>query len=609
MIPFYKKISLIVLLTIANLFAYAQSTVFSSYNTNYASLNPEQKANYDKMIAQTVFKPEIKFMSYDPEALFDDEGIVKVKINSYLDEFEFKATHVHYETGSDFTWRGQYFNYDDTTAENNHAILSFLAHNGRIFGTIQVDHKSYQIYDLTGGVLVLAEYIMEDDLGSLCGVNDVKVNEPMASSGIKCQYNKTRILVIYTNGAAAIEPDIWGKAHHGIGQIKFTASESALFLYAAPELAGVEVLNLTEGTVGSNGNNRSQYDIQSFKSNPTVVNLRNIYKADIVVFMTKPVYGDINGTVQVGAIGCSFDDAFAISNVTHAISGRKTFAHEIMHLFGARHDDDPTMGFAHGTVFKAHGKFRYTLMASLPSNKSRIDNLSNPNVNYMNKSTGAYGYRDNVKKVSSFVGDIGGFYSDVVTFNVTISMSNAFCDQYGTATAVIPTECKDRNIKYTWKYSDNGTQWFDVPGGTTQTINTFVPYPMFSTMNGTFNSRQYRVVVLRGGVTTTANATAYYTCGKKLMSQNAKISSDKNLKIFPNPSNGLFSVTFDIENDKEQADIKLIDVQGRVVKNLFSGAVLKGLNNLSFDQDFTAGIYFIKIETKSKTFTGKLIVQ
>lgn len=63
------------------------------------------------MIAQAVFKPEIKFMSYDPEALFDDEGIVKVKMNSYLDEFELKATHVDYETGSDFTWRGPYFNY------------------------------------------------------------------------------------------------------------------------------------------------------------------------------------------------------------------------------------------------------------------------------------------------------------------------------------------------------------------------------------------------------------------------------------------------------------------------------------------------------------------
>ncbi|HRP90834.1 MAG TPA: hypothetical protein PKX92_12450 [Edaphocola sp.] len=145
---YHYFIALMLIISGQNVFG--QSTVFQTLNTNYNTLNAAQKANYDKMITQGVYKPDIKFISYNSEAISDTNGLLKLGLGLYLDSFEFKSTIVNYQSPNDFNWRGEYYNYTDSTAENTYGVLSFLAHDGRIFGTMEVEDRSYQIYDLTG---------------------------------------------------------------------------------------------------------------------------------------------------------------------------------------------------------------------------------------------------------------------------------------------------------------------------------------------------------------------------------------------------------------------------------------------------------------------------
>ncbi|HTO15978.1 MAG TPA: T9SS type A sorting domain-containing protein [Edaphocola sp.] len=189
-------------------------------------------------------------------------------------------------------------------------------------------------------------------------------------------------------------------------------------------------------------------------------------------------------------------------------------------------------------------------------------------------------------------------------------MNNASkCEQYGTATVSVPQDCRGP-FTYQWEYSDNGVVWTSIPGGTTQTINTFVPYPMFSTMLGTFNSRQYRVTVSSFIGSTTATGTAYYVCpSNNFIMLSSIFRKNTDFKIYPNPTSNQLNVLFNIEEDEVLCSIELNDINGRFVKKLISANVKKGLNHLNFNIDFEPGVYFIRLATKSKTFIEKLIVQ
>ena len=79
---YHFLIALMLMISGQNVFG--QSTVFQTLITNYAALNATQKANYDKMITQGVYKPDIKFISYNSEAVSDTNGLLKLGLGLYL---------------------------------------------------------------------------------------------------------------------------------------------------------------------------------------------------------------------------------------------------------------------------------------------------------------------------------------------------------------------------------------------------------------------------------------------------------------------------------------------------------------------------------------------
>ena len=121
--------------------------------------------------------------------------------------------------------------------------------------------------------------------------------------------------------------------------------------------------------------------------------LRNQYGADIVVLLVD--YGDYAGIAYWIEVGAS--DAFAVVVDNYAV-GNYTFAHEIGHLVGARHDNDPNAlprRYAHGYRY-APGYWR-TVMAVSDPNVFRINYWSNPRKTYGGVAMGTVDWNDNTR--------------------------------------------------------------------------------------------------------------------------------------------------------------------------------------------------------------------
>ncbi|MGI6341989.1 MAG: T9SS type A sorting domain-containing protein [Bacteroidales bacterium] len=86
------------------------------------------------------------------------------------------------------------------------------------------------------------------------------------------------------------------------------------------------------------------------------------------------------------------------------------------------------------------------------------------------------------------------------------------------------------------------------------------------------------------------------------------IPTTKTISMFPNPTYQLINIFFTSESF-EKTTIKILDINGRVVKVLYSDIPKKGENRLTFNKGaLTAGTYFVNISTSSKTIKNEKLV-
>ncbi len=82
-----------------------------------------------------------------------------------------------------------------------------------------------------------------------------------------------------------------------------------------------------------------------------------------------------------------------------------------------------------------------------------------------------------------------------------------------------------------------------------------------------------------------------------------------NMNIYPNPNNGMFTVSFDVLGDERTMDVILTDITGRIIykKELdtHTGASTLQMNTSSFDK----GTYFLEIGNTQSRSVRKVIVQ
>jgi hypothetical protein len=129
-------------------------------------------------------------------------------------------------------------------------------------------------------------------------------------------------------------------------------------------------------------------------------------------------------------------------------------------------------------------------------------------------------------------------------------------------------------------------------------FNNGLPNTIISDLEFHTLSNKLRAATYGRGVWETSMANSFF------VSTNSK-AEELNFQIFPNPSSGNFRVNFfdDLEKNKI---ISIMDVTGKVVfeKNSITTKSLEINGN-----DFSNGIYFVKVSSAEKTSLRKVVVQ
>ena len=80
------------------------------------------------------------------------------------------------------------------------------------------------------------------------------------------------------------------------------------------------------------------------------------------------------------------------------------------------------------------------------------------------------------------------------------------------------------------------------------------------------------------------------------------------LESYPNPFNPDATIAYSLSHDSE-TDIRVFDLQGKLVEVLYQGYQTAGSHKLLFRaEDLSAGVYICRLQTADQTKTQKLIL-
>ena len=577
-------------------------------NVNVGTLNPNQLILYNKVANQNIYT-SINFISIGDIQNIAPLGKLNVNLPSIgLNNITFQMSKVEYNNPSNFNWIGNQYVFDDSV--NTYGSINLIRKNEKFIGHITVDNRSYEIFDLTGGLQVICEanlnlFNVKED----CASRTLGVTNGNSTASGPCADGKSKVLILYTPSANSAEPDINGRANLCISDINQIWANSSISNNLT--LVSVQPLNFTESS--SIGN-----DINSLAANTTAQNLRNLYQAEIVVLLTNGNYPDAFGVAK--GIGAGFSDSYVIVEVTQSTSGRHTFAHEVSHLFNARHElaaDNSTSNgkaylFKTGTGWFGWGGItRKTLMHTIPTGESRIEQVSNPFVNFMNVATGSP-IENNAGEVNSFKTQIGGFYPDPVPSSFVFGISKIGCGYTWLGIAEI---CNGTPYTYNWFVSQNGFSW--QPAGTGYINYVFSPWnnslvkcEVRNPSNVLIYSLQKNLVRFGfGGCSGVAYRQSNQN-GQIVNSENEEIIGNSLVNV-PNPSNGSFNVELISMSAESEAKIVLTDITGKIVKEIYKGEITVGKQNFKVDNGnkLVSGIYFLKVSGKSLNLVNKIVIE
>ncbi|HWK90048.1 MAG TPA: M12 family metallo-peptidase [Longimicrobium sp.] len=218
----------------------------------------------------------------------------------------------------------------------------------------------------------------------------------------------TNVLVVYTASAASAAGNIASKIQLAVDEtnqsyvnsgvnINMVRVHTAQVTYSESGRSFTTHVNNLKGTTDGQMDN--------------VHTLRNTYGADVVLL----VVNDSEACGIAAAIKATVTTAFAVAHYS-CITGYYSFAHEIGHLQGARHDrfvDGSTSPYAYGHGFIPSTKNWRTVMAygNNCSNCTRIQWWSNPLKTYpaTGQVMGTVAYEDNARVLNLTAPTVAAF--------------------------------------------------------------------------------------------------------------------------------------------------------------------------------------------------------
>lgn len=278
--------------------------------------------------------------------------------------------------------------------------VTFVVKNGSVAGSIQIGARLFKVLPIASGMQAFQEInssmMPSEDPPPRPGAtitNDIASNDapPGTSTPV------LDILVTYTTNVESAVSDVGVLAQLAIQESNTGLTNSTAGVRF--RLAGVAKMVYDEtgkswNTIRDNFFNRTDGVMDN------VVLKRNSVRADITVLLVQQA--DWCG--EAYGIGTNTEDAYVVVNQSCA-TGYYSFAHEIGHILGARHDvnADPTntpFAYGHGYQYfnsNGVGQWRTIMAYSGTCGCPRIDYWSNPDVTYGGVATGTTAAANNAR--------------------------------------------------------------------------------------------------------------------------------------------------------------------------------------------------------------------
>ncbi|NQD36645.1 hypothetical protein HPT27_06380 [Permianibacter sp. IMCC34836] len=322
-------------------------------------------------------------------------------------------------------------------SNGDQAIL--VQRNGLVTGNVRLNGKLYSIRPLSNGDHVVTK-IDESQLppdhpeGEYRSIFDSaqrqfnaqrsQMNKGITTNAVALANSTIRLLVNYTQGAAAAVTDISSMIDLAVAESNQGYVNSGINITF--ELAAKSQVTYTEST--SITTDRDRYAGKTDGYMDSIHSQRDSVAADVGVLI-------LNNSEACGiakAIGATESTAFAVVHYDCA-TGYYSFAHEIGHLQGARHDpanDPTTTPYAYGHGYQAPNKAWRTVMAyNCSPSCTRINYWSNPNKTYSDgQAMGTASQSDNVRVLNATAATVAAFrggtpppsesYSNTADYNI-----------------------------------------------------------------------------------------------------------------------------------------------------------------------------------------------
>ncbi len=350
---FFVKIVIVILLMSFqfNLLAQNQNLFITPINKRTIELTEKQNYRFQKLTGNPVCK-NIEFVNIGRIEDFTTNGELSINIPGREEQYTAVVQEFDYFSENEYIWKGNFVDY--------YGNVVIFCQEGEVFGHIILGKEEFEIQTLDNNNVFL-EINTKHVSKFRCGNNEEeghkieKEGHKIEEEGHKVEEENTnerdtksntglvRILILYTSNAEDAVTNIDQTATLAVDQVN-TAFRFSDITYDQLhiEIAEIRHFDYTETSSPTD-------DVNSLKNNSSAQNLRDQYKADLVILLTDGNYSVANG--KVAMIGPSNDNAYAIVEADHATTVL-TFSHEVGHLFGGRHQSDFTLGYAHGYYFK-----------------------------------------------------------------------------------------------------------------------------------------------------------------------------------------------------------------------------------------------------------------
>ncbi len=613
---FCNSINLILILLVAlSTGLFGQERLINESQSTFSELAFKESERLSKIQSKSMYT---NYYLVDFKSLSEFQQNGKIKINLPDDDCKdliYKAKSVKYQNEDDYVWYGvleSRAKKDDCLCKLGSITLISSKH-GKI-GHIIVDDKTYELLQLSNEKFVLAKLDGSRFTKSECGVNhETPVHSSGSDKNVQQRSNgncDVRCLVLFTQNALDAEGDlaaINNRVNLAIAQTNQALRNSDVdACQLRIVLAGVEssVFDETDDIFE---------DIDNFPA--TAAAQRDAAEADIVVLLTDGDYGGAFGIVPIENVttGIGEELAFAIVQTGAATTGRFTFAHEVGHLFGGGHENDPRDGIPHGHSFKTgnflpciFGSRQRTILHRAGADDVRIQHYSNPNVKFDGKKTGKEVTRENANQLRNQACVVAQFQNTLQPFAVILDADDFACPCEGTSLSTnIFNGTAGATYDYSWFSSIDGINWTSL---SYTGSNAWVILPCIEG-SGTF----VRVDVTSSDGNTNSDfayiEAAYNWPGHDLGCNMELIGggSGSTISVAPNPSQAISQVTLQVL-EKGQHTILIRNINGKSVENIIDNVELE-VGSYSFPLNLQhKGLFFIhSTDDKGNQSTAKFL--